>query len=288
MATFTNQATLTYRDTVVNSNIVTGEILEPLAITKNALTGTYGYNDVVTYVINMANTGNVAATGLTLTDDLGRYEFGTPPGTTPLTPLTYVAGTVNYYVNGVLQPTPTVTAGPPLTITGINVPANGNALIIYQARVNEFAPLGVGGTVENTATLTGADPARSVSDNATIAVEEQPELSITKALSPAVVNEDGQLTYTFTVRNFGNTAVVAGDDAVITDTFDPILDITQVTYNGTVWTENTNYTYNDATGEFATVAGQIEVPAATYTQDPTTGAVSVVPGQTVVTVTGTV
>ncbi len=288
MATFTNQATLSYRDTVVNSNIVTGELLESLAITKTSLTQTYNYNDVVTYVVNITNTGLGAQTGLTFTDDLGQYEFGTPPTTTPLTPLTYVDGTLNYYVGGVLQATPTVTAGPPLTVTGINVPAGGNALLIYQARVNEFAPLAQGGTIENTATLSSADPDRSVSDSATITVAAEPELSITKALSPAVVSEDGQLTYTFTIRNFGNTAVVTTDNAVITDTFDPILDITSVTYNGAAWAAPANYTYNDATGEFATVAGQIEVPAATYTQDATTGVVSVIPGQTVITVTGTV
>ena len=42
------------------------------------------------------------------------------------------------------------------------------------------------------------------------------------------------------------------------------------------------------TGEFATVAGQITVPAATYVQDPLTGLWSVQPGVAVLTVTGTV
>jgi len=284
MATFTNQATLSYRDTVVNSNIVTGEIIESLAITKNALTGTYRYNDVVTYVVNITNSGSTSLTGLTLVDDLGQYEFGT--GT--VTPLTYVADTLNYYVGGVLQPTPTVVAGPPLTVTGLSVPAGGNALLIYQARVNEFAPVSAGSTVTNTATVTDRNPTRSASDSATVTVVSEPELSITKGISPAVINEDGELTYTFTIRNFGNTAVVATDDAVITDTFDPILDITAVTYNGTVWTEGVQYNYNEATGEFVTVAGQITVAAATYSQDPVTGAWSVIPGEAVVTVTGTI
>ena len=43
-----------------------------------------------------------------------------------------------------------------------------------------------------------------------------------------------------------------------------------------------------ASGEFATVNGVVTVPSATYTQDPTTGAITTTPGVAVLTVTGTV
>ena len=46
--------------------------------------------------------------------------------------------------------------------------------------------------------------------------------------------------------------------------------------------------YYETTGEFATVPGQITIPAAVYTQDPVTGEWSVEPGVSVLTVTGTV
>ncbi len=284
MAIFTNQATLSYRNNVVNSNVVTGEIVDSLSVTKNSILPTYGYNDTVTYVINITNTGTTALTGLMLTDDLGSYVFGEGL----LTPLTYVNGTVNYYVDGVLQPTPAVVAGPPLEISGLAVPAGGNALVIYQASVNEFAPLATGSTIVNTATVTGACASQVASDSATITVREEPDLAITKAISPAVISENGLLTYTFTILNYGNTAAVATDNVVLADNFDPILDITSVTYNGATWTEGVQYTYNEATGSFATIAGRITVPAATYTQDPVTGAIAVTPGEAVVTVTGTI
>ena len=100
--------------------------------------------------------------------------------------------------------------------------------------------------------------------------------------------ENGQITYTFVIQNTGNTPVVATDNAVITDTFDPALSNLTVTYEGTAWTAPANYTYNPATGQFATNPGQITVPAATYTQDPVTGAVIIQPGVTTLTVTGTV
>ena len=284
MATFTNQATLSYRNSVVNSNIVTGEVVDSLAITKNPILPTYGYNDTVTYVINITNSGTTALSGLVLTDDLGAYTFG--DGT--VIPLTYVDGTVNYYVDGVLQPTPTVVAGPPLVVSGLSVPAGSNALVIYQARVNEYAPLSLDSAIINTATLTGAGIAQTATDSATVTVRNEPDLTITKAISPAVVSENGQLTYTFTILNYGNTAADATDNVVISDTFEPMLDVTSVTYNGAAWTQGTQYNYDSATGVFTTVAGQITVPAATYVQDAVTGAWTTVPGEATVTVTGTV
>ena len=46
-----------------------------------------------------------------------------------------------------------------------------------------------------------------------------------------------------------------------------------------------NYTYDETTGAFATVAGQITVPAATFTQNAD-GSYTTNPGVTVLTVTG--
>lgn len=136
MARFTNQAQLRYGNSVANSNIAVGEILEVLSVTKTAVRKNYTTDDTVTYVISIVNSGSTAITGLTLSDDLGAYTFNT--GT--LTPLGYVDGTIRYYTNETLQTAPTVTSGPPLTVTGISVPAGGNATIVYEAALNEFAP----------------------------------------------------------------------------------------------------------------------------------------------------
>ena len=112
MAIFTNQATLSYRNNVVTSNVVTGTIVEVLSATKNALIDTYTVGDTVTYVISISNSGSSAMTGVNVTDDLGAYTFGA----TTLVPLTYVDGSLAYYINGVLQPTPTVVGAPALTV----------------------------------------------------------------------------------------------------------------------------------------------------------------------------
>jgi uncharacterized repeat protein (TIGR01451 family) len=70
MATFFNQATLTYNNTIINSNITTGELEEVLSITKTAVLDTYTPGDEVTYVINIRNTGTLSYNDLTVTDDL--------------------------------------------------------------------------------------------------------------------------------------------------------------------------------------------------------------------------
>lgn len=97
----------------------------------------------------------------------------------------------------------------------------------------------------------------------------------------------GQITYTFVISNTGNTEATATGNVVVTDTFAPILRNIAVTYNGTAWTEGTNYTYNAATGVFTTLAGQITVPAATFTQN-TDGTFTVTPGTATLVITGTV
>lgn len=283
MATFFNQATLTYNDTIINSNITTGELQEVLTITKDAVLDTYTQGDEITYVINIRNTGTLAYNALTITDDLGTYTSG---GLT-LTPLTYTPGSVTYFTNGIPQPSPAVTAGPPLTISGINIPAGGNATILYTAQINSFAPLDIGSTITNTATLSGGG-ITPITAAETITAAEEASLTIAKSLCPTVVTENGQITYTFVIQNTGNTPVVATDNAIITDTFDPILSDLVVTFNGTTWTTPANYSYNPTTGQFITNAGQITVPAATYTQDPTTGAVIIQPGISTLTVTGTI
>lgn len=283
MATFTNRATLTYSGRTTDSNVVTGTIQETLSASKTAVLEEYSVNDTVTYVINLINSGNVGFNGLTVTDDLGGYPFD---GDT-LYPLTYVEDSIQYFVNGIPQAAPTVEAGPPLAVSGLNVPANSNAALIYMAVVNGYAPVGEGGTVTNTATVTGPGVAQPIAVSETISVRNEPNLTITKELFPDVVTENGTLTYTFTIRNYGNTAAVATDNLIVTDTFDPILNDIVVVYNGITWTEPESYTYNEATGEFATVQSAITVPAATYEQDAN-GEWIVTPGEAVLTVTGTI
>ena len=284
MATFTNQATLTYAGNVTTSNVVTGELQQTISVTKYAVGDSYTAEDVLTYVVSLVNSGGTALTDLTVTDNLGAYTLGT----NTLVPLEYVDGSLTYYVGGARQATPVITDTTPLTVAGISIPAGGNAFLVYQARVNEFAPPASGGTITNTATVTGVGLPAPITASETVSAAGEPFLTVGKTLSPTTVSEGDRLTYTFVIQNFGNTPVVATDDATITDTFDPILSDLVVTFNGATWTEGAEYTYDETAGLFATVPGNIQVPAATYTQNPATGAWTVMPGVSTLVVTGTV
>ena len=88
--TFTNQATLSYNGTQVLSNVAVGLLEGTLSVTKNAVAESYGEGDVLTYVVSIVNNSPAAVTGLTVSDDLGAYPFGT--GT--VQPLSYIAGSV--------------------------------------------------------------------------------------------------------------------------------------------------------------------------------------------------
>lgn len=284
MAVFYNQANLSYNGGNTNSNIVTGEILESLTVTKTAINPTYSAGDTVTYAVNILNSGASAVTGLTVTDDLGEYAVGA----ITVTPLTYVTGTVTYYQNGVLQPAPTVSSTSPLVLTGISVPAGGNTTIIYSATANEGAPLAEGSTIVNTVTVDGDSVTAPLTASATVTVVAEPVLTISKCINPTVVTENSILTYSFTIQNVGNRAAVATDNLVVTDTFEPVLKNITVTINGVVATAGTDYNYDETTGVFTTVGGVITVPEASFVQDPVTGEWTVTPGTTVIVVTGTV
>ena len=285
MATFFNQASLSYGGGVLNSNTTEAELLSGLSITKTAVNTTYEAGGSVVYVVTVTNMGGSAYNGLTVTDDLGAY---TTAGGTTAVPLTYVDGSILYYLNGTQQPAPTVTAVGNLEISDVNLPSDSTATFIYEARVNEFAPIAEESVITNTASTNGGAGVGVISDSATIEVNEAPVLTIAKAVCPAVVTDNGQLTYTIIVQNLGNTPVLATDNVIINDTFNPILSDITVTLNGAPLTEGAGYTYNEATGEFATTDGTVTVPAATYVQDPVTGVITTTPGVATLTVSGTV
>ena len=278
--TFTNQATLTYNGATVLSNVAVGVMESALAVTKTAVTDAYGPDDSLTYVISLVNSSDTAVSNLTVNDDLGAYPFGE----STVQPLSYTSGSVLYYINGALQPAPGVLTADGLSFTGITVPAMGNATLVYSVQVNSYAPLAAGSTITNTVTVTGTSTAEA---QETVTAAEEARLSVDKSVTPVPVTENGTLTYTLRMMNAGNTAVTAEDNAVISDVFDPLLSGISVELNGTALTP-TDYTYDEVTGAFATVAGVITVPAATYTQNTGTGEWLMAPGTATLTVTGTV
>lgn len=283
MATFSNRAILSYNGVTTASNTVTGELIGALTLEKTALAGSYAAGDSITYTISLVNSGSAALDGLTLTDDLGSFSSGGAE----LQPLTYADGTAALFINGLPQAAPTVTADDGLVFTGISVPAGGNALIIYEAEVNSFAPLAAGSEIENTVTASGAQLQNPVSASENVAVSSEPQLSVIKSMYPLTVLENGALTYTFVIENTGSAPAQAGDALSLEDTFSPILSELAVSLDGCPLASPADYAYDAITGEFSTVPGVITVPAAVFTR-AADGSVGVTPGRTTLTVSGRV
>ena len=281
MATFQNYATLTYNGQTAVSNLVTGEITSGLRMTKTAIAETYVMGGSVTYVLSLINSDASEHDGLILNDDLGAYVFREEM----LAPLRYVKGSARCFVNGELQESLTVTDGPPLRIEGLRIPAGGNMIILYQTEVTAFAPLCGNGKVQNTATLTGNGITEALTAVSVLAPECGVDLGISKAIEPAAVTDNGEITYTFLITNRGSRATEETDNLSVRDHFDPILREITVTLDGQLLTEE-QYQYDAADGLFTINPGVVQVPAAVFAQDPELGIWSVKPVTAVLTVSG--
>lgn len=282
MAIFTNQATLSYAGGTALSNVVVGEIQERVALTKTAVEETYRAGGDNTFIISMVNNTGRDLTNLTLRDNLGEYSGACARRT----PQSYKAGSVRYYVNGILQAAPEVSVSSHLSFSGISVPANGNSMIAYAVHYNDYAPCGTGASITNTVTLSGGGIGTPITAEETVTADSAPQLSIEKTLFPSVMEENDRVTYTFMIRNSGTRAATAQDDVEVHDTFDPVLNNISVRLNGTTLPAG-QYSYNAFTGVFSTDEGVITVPAAEV-RSGDDGRFSTVPGTTVLTVTGTV
>ncbi len=284
MATFSNRATLSYGGRTTNSNTVTGEIADAVTAEKTALSLSYRPAQRIPFVIRVQNGGLSPFTLVSVSDDLGAY----PHNGTLFVPLAYVEGSLRLYINGLPSALPTVSAGPPLTVQDLTVPAMSTALLFYETEVTSYAPMGDGASITNTATISGCGIPAPLSVSATLSVSDAPFLVLSKSLCPLSVRENSQLTYTFVVQNIGASPALSEENITVTDVLSPVLSNLTVTYNDTLWQCGVEYTYDEESGLFASLSGQITVPGATFSQNPVTGTFDMTPGVATLRITGTV
>lgn len=285
MAQITNQANLTFRygNETGNavSNIATATLLDPLFVEKTSVDETYRAADRLTYVLSVQNNGNTTVTNINLVDDLGTYTL---PNGTSVTPLTY-DDVAALYINGMYDSQ--ITGTETLNSVTFTIPAlapGANALIVYQALINEYAPLSTGSSIVNTVTVSAPSIGAPITDTHTVTPEDYAAIAIQKEMSPDPVSEGDVLTYSFTITNTGNTPATG---VVLTDAFNPAPSNITVTVNGQPLAE-TDYAYENGLLTLPTgTSFEMTVPAATVSENPETGEVSVTPGTLLITVEGT-
>ncbi|MBE6638328.1 MAG: hypothetical protein E7616_02590 [Ruminococcaceae bacterium] len=288
--TITNYATLDYLSGSVLgtaiSNIAQATIRETLSITKDAYRASYRRGEIVTYIIQIIARDS-APSSLVVADDLGTYTLG-GISYTPLeyiSYLLYVGQTLNPAQGGVNVDVTPQTNGVRFAFDNLPNPFPGLTLIV-QARVNEYAPMDrENGSITNTSQLILGGAAVSGA-SVTIEAEQYADLRIIKSMTPDPVTEGSTLTYTFVICNYGTQAPT---EVTLRDSFvpGPRIPLTVMVDGAAV----DAFDYNSATGSFVMGSGASEpytlaVPAAVYERDPVTGAVTVNPGTTTVSVSG--
>ena len=287
MAIIENFATVSYSAGGVTetrvSNLAEIGLESAISLTKSTLGDNYSEDSVITYIISITNTSTSPVSNVTVTDDLGRFVFGT----LELIPLTYAPPAL-LLINGQDVSTQlTVESGADgsLVFGFPTLPAGATANIVYRAAVNEFASPDVDSTITNTATLTSDSDCADGSASATITALSAPNVSVLKQMSPNPVVCGDTVTYTIRIYNYGNTAA---ENVVLSDTFSPAPDIISITRDG-VALSGTDYTYLDGTLTIpSTETSNVTVPAASFVRDANTGVVTVIPGIVEYVITGTI
>lgn len=287
MAIIENFATVSYSAGGVTetrvSNLAEIGLESAISLTKSTLGDNYSEDSVITYIISITNTSTSPVSNVTVTDDLGRFVFGT----LELIPLTYAPPAL-LLINGQDVSTQlTVESGADgsLVFGFPTLPAGATANIVYRAAVNEFASPDVDSTITNTATLTSDSDCADESASATITALSAPNVSVLKQMSPNPVVCGDTVTYTIRIYNYGNTAA---ENVVLSDTFSPAPDIISITRDGVALVA-TDYTYINGTLTIpATDTSNVTVPAASFVRDVNTGVVTVVPGIVEYVITGTI
>lgn len=289
MATqITNQATLNYNSGASSlsaaSNIATVTLQGPLEVSKYSLENNYRIGEDITYNVFIRNSSSNTLTNISVVDDLGTYAVSQ---TANVTPLTYV-GPAKVFINDVYSSTVTGTVsadGDSVTFAIGSLAAGSSLLLQYKASVNQYAGAAVGTSIiNNIVSVTAAGVTTPIIATNTIPVASYANVTIEKQMSPDPVVDGSSITYTFIIRNYGT---IPATNVTLSDDFTTFPTITSVTVDGVPTTE---YSYSVGSFLFPSAAStyNYSIPAATFTQDATTGAISVVPGTSTIVIQGTI
>lgn len=264
---------------VSNSAAVT--ILDSLVVAKKCFGTQYRIGEELTYILTLENNSTRSLTDIQISDDLGSFMTG---NALLVTPLTYT-GPAYLLVDGLFfAELPAEVSGHSVNFTIAALAAACRATVLYKAVVNEYAPYAPSSVIENTAVVTAPALNESKEASATASAENYVDVRIVKSMYPNPVTEGDNLTYDFAIYNYGNTVAT---DVVLTDTLISSPGVIAVSVDG-VPVDSSQFDYADAVFMLPNAKAllSITIPAATFTQDPITGAYTVEPGMVSIIVRG--
>ncbi len=256
-----NQASLSFLSGGIEnsstSNVAMTTLIVPLSLAKTSVEVSYTKNQTITYILTITNTASTSINSVIIRDNMGTIESLNLPSTT------YV-GPSYLYINGLFSSSlsPVLIDGEiEYTISAIE--PLSTATVIFQAKVNEYAPLSQDSSITNTLTVSADTFNQDVTTEYTIPINNEARVSIVKSMSPNPVYEGGELSYEFQVSNCGN---IEATSLVLSDSFSPAPSSIVSLYLDEEIVEVSEYDYVDGTLTFPSAGSTLTltIPPATF------------------------
>lgn len=266
-----------------SSNMTTSTLEEIINISKITLDKTYNENSEIISIITVNNNNTDMIRDLKIIDNLGTYVFNQGFFDKKLTPLNYVGPSFLYTGGNFSSQIEPIINIDKLIFNINNIPAKSNINIIYRISTNEYAPLDTKSKITSITTLESNILTKNLSTTTDITVKEHADLSIVKNMTPNTIIPGEQVTYNFSLYNYGN---IEAKNVILSDKFMPEPQNINIYINSSQLIKNDfSYINGMLVIPAETSNLNITVPPAKFTQD-NSGIISVEPGITNISVTG--
>ncbi|MDO4503668.1 MAG: hypothetical protein Q4B84_00770 [Clostridia bacterium] len=282
--TVLNTATLTFeygsakgsKIGYASSNVASTFFYEAVSVNKISLGDSYYLNENITYIITVKNNSNSEVTGLKIKDNLGEYNPNKYKSDLNFIPLEYI-GPSYIYLNGIFtgEISPKIESGK--LIFDIGSLSSGSVLnIMYKVSVNDKALLKIGSKIKNILQVFSDNTVDPVESSNSIKVAEKASVKIIKHMCPGTIVRGESVSYFITLYNYGNKEAV---NVILNDVFSPIPKITNVTIDD-ILIPFSDYSYNEGVFVLPSYGSEfsLKIPPASFSQNSTTGVVSITPG----------
>lgn len=274
MGKFVNQTQLTFGNNIIKSNIVEGEILEALIGNKVTLTDQYLFDSVITYFINLTNNSERDISSINIEDNLATYTINN----NEYTPLDYIDGSSKLFINGKEEQNLDIVKNKHNVIfKNITLKKNQTITLVYQGKINSYAPLGENNIIINKAKINYPNMTDSLVLESQLCYSNKANIKLEKSIDKTVYKIGEKIKHVIKILNYGINDLSLINNLTIKETFSPIIKNIEVTYNGVKWTNGVNYSYNSTSGNFITLSNQIALFKAKITKNENTNQYNLIP-----------